>query len=331
MTKQHISPIGSPPRSVVRRAGRAALVLAAALSVWALPRPVQAASIDCGVPVSKQLDAGETDEFEFLAAAGDVVSIDALDVSGTIGFLHMQLIGPPSGGEEPEDDVVLVDTCSGRIDRAILTSGTYRLEVSDCVENEGEDEAGEYTVTLSGVNPDRHGEINCGTPLSCGLPTREAGLAVIGEVDTYTFPALAGESVTLSITAPNAGLGLLEMRMYDSTGALVADSCGGNIVLRPARSGTYTVLVNACVSPGTGRYTLVWTPSTCPVSCTGDCDNSGDVTVDELIMGVNIDLGLVALEDCPSFDRDNSGDVTIDELIAAVGYALTTCPAAPSQ
>lgn len=306
-------------------------MLAATLSVWVLPRPLQATSIDCGVPISKQLATGETDEFEFLAAAGDVVSIDALDVSGTIGFLHMQLIGPPGGGEDSGDDVVLVDTCSGRIDRTIPVTGTYHLEVDDCVENEGEDEAGEYTVTLSGVNPDRHGALSCGAPLSCALPTREASLAVTGEVDTYTFPAQAGESVALSITTPNVGLGLLEVRVYDSTGALVDDSCGGTIEVRPARSGTYTVLVNACVSPGTGRYTLVWTPSTCPVSCTGDCDSSGDVTVEELITGVNIDLGLVSLEECSSFDRDNSGDVTIDELIAAIDYALTTCPAALSQ
>ncbi|MBI4515325.1 MAG: hypothetical protein HY699_05860 [Deltaproteobacteria bacterium] len=61
-------------------------------------------------------------------------------------------------------------------------------------------------------------------------------------------------------------------------------------------------------------------------SCVGDCDGDSEVTVDELIRGVNIALGSVDLEVCPSFDTDSDNEVTIDELIQAVNYALGSCP-----
>ncbi|MBI4515694.1 MAG: right-handed parallel beta-helix repeat-containing protein [Deltaproteobacteria bacterium] len=60
--------------------------------------------------------------------------------------------------------------------------------------------------------------------------------------------------------------------------------------------------------------------------CTGDLDGSGAVTVDELVVGVNITLGLLPLTAGPLFDADNSGDVTVDELVRAVSYALEGCP-----
>lgn len=62
------------------------------------------------------------------------------------------------------------------------------------------------------------------------------------------------------------------------------------------------------------------------VACPGDCGGDGEVTVNELVLGVNIALGATAIEQCPSFDTDGSGDVTINELIAAVNAALNSCP-----
>src|SRR5436309_1345769 len=62
-------------------------------------------------------------------------------------------------------------------------------------------------------------------------------------------------------------------------------------------------------------------------SCTGDCDGSGDVTVNELIVGVNIALGNSPVSACPVFDQDNSGEVTVDELLKAVNNALNGCQA----
>jgi hypothetical protein len=66
------------------------------------------------------------------------------------------------------------------------------------------------------------------------------------------------------------------------------------------------------------------TPTPTP-PCPGDCDGRGSVTVDELIRGVNIALGIQGVEACPAFDRDASDTVSIAELILAVNAALSGC------
>jgi len=58
----------------------------------------------------------------------------------------------------------------------------------------------------------------------------------------------------------------------------------------------------------------------------GDCDGNRNVTIDEIIRGVNIALGNQALSMCPLFDGTGDGEVTIDELITAVNNALTGIP-----
>ncbi|MBI3783286.1 MAG: hypothetical protein HY270_07780 [Deltaproteobacteria bacterium] len=68
--------------------------------------------------------------------------------------------------------------------------------------------------------------------------------------------------------------------------------------------------------------------SSASAQCTGDCNGSGDVTVDELVVGVNIALGNAMLDACPAFDSNHDDSVTIDELISAVKFALNECPAA---
>jgi len=62
----------------------------------------------------------------------------------------------------------------------------------------------------------------------------------------------------------------------------------------------------------------------------GDCSGDGTVTVDELIIGVNIALGSAPLSSCPSFDIDGDGQVTVDELIVAVNVALVGVTPTPT-
>jgi hypothetical protein len=66
------------------------------------------------------------------------------------------------------------------------------------------------------------------------------------------------------------------------------------------------------------------TPTT-PPSCTGDCDGSGSVTVDEIVRGVNIALGSASVDDCLAFDRDGNRAVTVDEIVEAIDNALVGC------
>lgn len=72
---------------------------------------------------------------------------------------------------------------------------------------------------------------------------------------------------------------------------------------------------------------LFTTPSAlAQFACTGDCNLSNTVTVDEIILGVNIALGFRNRHDCPPMDSNNDNDVTVDELVQAVHYALDGCP-----
>jgi hypothetical protein len=61
--------------------------------------------------------------------------------------------------------------------------------------------------------------------------------------------------------------------------------------------------------------------------CPGDCGHDRGVTVDELVIGVDIALGLSELDACLPFDMDGDGAVTVDELIAAVHSSLEGCQA----
>ncbi len=59
----------------------------------------------------------------------------------------------------------------------------------------------------------------------------------------------------------------------------------------------------------------------------GDCNLSGDVTVDEVITGVNIALGTAGVDNCYDADRDFSETVSVDEIINSLNAALQGVPA----
>ena len=63
-----------------------------------------------------------------------------------------------------------------------------------------------------------------------------------------------------------------------------------------------------------------------PEACAGDCDTSGNVSIDELLVLVNIALGAAPMTACPSGDMNGDGAMKIDEIIAAVKSALDGCP-----
>lgn len=62
-----------------------------------------------------------------------------------------------------------------------------------------------------------------------------------------------------------------------------------------------------------------------PTPCSGDCDGSGTVTVDELITMVNIALGNSPVSACAAGDANGDGQITITQIIAAVNNALNGC------
>lgn len=60
----------------------------------------------------------------------------------------------------------------------------------------------------------------------------------------------------------------------------------------------------------------------CEPEMPADCDGDGRITVSDLILGVNIALGQLSLDQCPSFDQNGDGRLNINELLGAVASAL---------
>lgn len=69
------------------------------------------------------------------------------------------------------------------------------------------------------------------------------------------------------------------------------------------------------------------TPTAPPRGCAGDCDGDGAVSINELILAVNIALDSSPQVACANADADGNGVVAINDLIAAVNSALQGCPA----
>lgn len=76
----------------------------------------------------------------------------------------------------------------------------------------------------------------------------------------------------------------------------------------------------------TPTATLVPTATPTPSACSGDCDASGDVTIDEIIHMVNIALGSGEPAACTAGDTDGNGTIDITEIVTAVSNAAAGCP-----
>ncbi|MBI3785611.1 MAG: hypothetical protein HY270_19635 [Deltaproteobacteria bacterium] len=59
--------------------------------------------------------------------------------------------------------------------------------------------------------------------------------------------------------------------------------------------------------------------------CAGDCDGNGEVTIDELLVLVNIALETREIGACTPGDTNGDGAITIEEILLAVNRALGSC------
>ena len=66
------------------------------------------------------------------------------------------------------------------------------------------------------------------------------------------------------------------------------------------------------------------TPTSTPVACSGDCDGSGDLTVNEIITLVDIALGTAQPSACAS-GVPSAAEVNVALIIRAVNNALSGC------
>ena len=100
----------------------------------------------------------------------------------------------------------------------------------------------------------------------------------------------------------------------------------------PTFTATATPTFTATVTPtftatatATATDTAVSTSTPTPPACVGDCDGSRFVTVDEVLMMVNIALGNALVSSCTAGDANLDGKVTVDEILTSVNNALDDC------
>ncbi len=73
-----------------------------------------------------------------------------------------------------------------------------------------------------------------------------------------------------------------------------------------------------------------WVSASAVIACPGDCDTSGSVTVDEVVLAVRIALTLEPVSMCEAGDTNRDGYVTIEEILQAVRAALHGCSVDPT-
>lgn len=64
------------------------------------------------------------------------------------------------------------------------------------------------------------------------------------------------------------------------------------------------------------------------LTCAGDCNTAGQVTVDEVLTLVNIALANAPVADCGAGDVNHDSQITVDEVLSAVSNALNGCSTA---
>jgi hypothetical protein len=94
-------------------------------------------------------------------------------------------------------------------------------------------------------------------------------------------------------------------------------------------AGTYDLLIDVFEPCGENGMpiTLRLRNAVTYVDCAGDCDANGQITIDELMLGVTIGLDPQSAGRCPAFDLNGDGEVQINELVSAVRHALEGCGA----
>jgi uncharacterized delta-60 repeat protein len=184
-------------------------------------------------------------------------------------------------------------------------------------------------------------------PLETSVFTPNAGLVTLTEGPTSaSAPGYAFFSQQVQITAPaGSASSPLKLEFRIDASQFPAGQTAANIVVfrngtpvPPCTGPAAVASPDPCVaslstlSDSDGLITVftsaasLWTFAL--QDCGGDCSGDGEVTVNELVLSVNIALGTASVDRCPASDSNNDGEVTINELIAGVRNALNGCPAA---
>jgi hypothetical protein len=207
---------------------------------------------------------GDTDTFTFDAVGDEAAAVTVWGSTGIVPNLVMRVFDP--NGQPLQlnnlDDFIEGPTCGSGVcaSESFMpgASGTYTVLAWDFQNNQ----TGSYDITLEATT----GTLNASactsaTALACGVTLSGAldgaNFDLRGDTDTFTFDAIGGEAVAVTVwpsagLSPNPVLTLFdpngqELVLDNLTGFFEGERCGSGVcasgIFTPGADGTYTALV----------------------------------------------------------------------------------------
>ncbi len=222
---------------------RSRFMFAAAITV-ALGAQLQAQSLVNGGAVTGSIaPAGESDTYFFTALAGQGFQVRASDTGATAFAPEIQVFS--SGG-------ALLHSTWGNDAAAIRAAapadGTYSVVIRDRTGTN----TGAYAIEFT-----RAPGANEGGALPNGGAV--AGTITLGDLDSYTFAANAGDALQLRVGEPTATAFAPEITLYTPSGTQLSytwDNSAAAINVAAPVSGVYTVVIGDRSFANTGSYSL---------------------------------------------------------------------------
>ncbi|MFK8014074.1 MAG: hypothetical protein AB8G17_01370 [Gammaproteobacteria bacterium] len=248
--------------------------------------------------VSGNIELGDIDAYTFDAVAGDSVHIRVADTDRELFFPVARLYNPDGSLLAANSaETVAPLLCDGSGACVIEQTGTYTLVVDD-----GRIAfTGEYDVhfaKMPGVATDA-------VLQSGGFAY---GTLALGDIDSYTISAQAGDSVSIRVTDTGIGSLLFPVaRLFAPDGSLVASvsnesvtnlTCGGSASCAIDQTGDYTLVIDDGRVSFTGSYVVE--RDVVESACVLGTDSDGDQVLD------NCDNCLI-LANSDQVDADDDG------------------------
>jgi hypothetical protein len=174
------------------------------------------------------------------------------------------------------------------------------------------------TVALTASDAD-------GDPLTLRVVSQPAhGTAAIHGTQATYFPEpgfTGGDSFTFAAWdgSTDSNLGTVSLSVASITETPTPPTA------TPTATTTMPTPATETATPATTTPTQTSSPAP-PIPCVGDCHRDGVVTVEEILVGIDIALGNLSVPQCQTFDVNGDGQVTVDEILQAVSNALDGCP-----
>ncbi len=170
------------------------------------------------------------------------------------------------------------------------------------------------------------------SPNTAGYVAIDQNRVIVVGGTSAAAPNWAGIVALLNQAARVDGSGALNTRFY----ALGRQQFGGGgtAVFHDVVSGdnSFNGVAGFAAGPGYDLTTGLGTPDVAALvgafaapPCAGDCNGDGVVTIDELVTGVEIALGVTPVAQCAALDANGDGVITVDELLQAVHNLLNGC------